>query len=536
MKKNYFAIALITMISLLATACGNKENTIYPVKIGDNWGYVTEKGKYVVNPSFESAGFFHCGRARIVKEGKVGYIDTKGKIVIAPIYEDGSDFSENKAMVVMAGDIPQCINTSGKVIFTAPSWAERVYSFVEGNAKVKTLDDKITFLDANGKEVLPNPVDGLAYNDRLFWLIDTSGTKSCYSVMDLKGNKQFGVDPDIMHPYYRNQSQNSSFSEGLAAMKGHNGKYGYIDAKGIIRIDFQFEEANNFSEGLALVKTGKQYGYINKKGEFVINPQFVDARSFHEGMAAVEQNHLWGFINTSGKLVVTPVYESACDYLGGNALVRKEHKLGIIDRKGKMVVTPQFEAAWKTIEGSQDISVLSMKYTGTAFIPAFLSRHKEGSWDGMNSATTLGEIRSKYKTAKANGDFQFVCETSFEPLDGITLSSMTFLFNDITYKLVDKYVQGWFFTYKSGKKRQYKNSIQLGTLEYTMSFDKSTKHKAYSFAEALAEGMAQELGAEIVIDSNDDSHCFTLVKNEDEIVGVMFDKTESKVYAAIKMN
>ena len=488
MKKNYFAIALIALFSLLATACGNKENTIYPIKIGDNWGYVTAKGKYVVNPSFESAGFFYCGRARIVKEGKVGYIDTKGKIVIAPIYENGSDFSENKAFVVKEGEIPQCINTSGKVIFTAPSSAEKVYTFIEGIAKVVNADNEITYLNTHGKEVVPN------------------------------------------------QSQNSSLCEGLAAMKGQNGKYGYIDAKGTLQIDFQFEEAHNFCEGLALVKTGKKYGYINKRGEFVINPQFVSARSFHEGMAAVEQDAAWGFINTSGNLSVPPVYDDVCDYLGGYALVMQDSKIGIINRKGKMVVNPQFDSAWRTVRGSQNDFVLSMKYTGTSFVPDFLCRHENGSWDGMNASTTLGEIRSKYKTAKANGDDQFVCETTFEPVEGITLSSIIFMFDDITYNMVDNYVQGWFFSYKSGKKRQYKNYLPLEALAYTLSLDSSTKHKVYSVAETLAEGMAQELEADVKYESDGDYNCFTLIKNDEEIAGVIFSRASQDVIVAIQMD
>src|SRR5262245_26129532 len=62
------------------------------------------------------------------------------------------------------------------------------------------------------------------------------------------------------------------------------GKTGFIDKKGQVVITPQFDAADVFSEGLALVSVGGKYGFINTKGELVINPQFESANSFSEGM------------------------------------------------------------------------------------------------------------------------------------------------------------------------------------------------------------------------------------------------------------
>ena len=65
-------------------------------------------------------------------------------------------------------------------------------------------------------------------------------------------------------------------------------KYGYIDQKGEIVIEPQFNWADRFSEGLALVRmeddnlgyNGK-YGYINPEGKIVIEPAYINQRVAH---------------------------------------------------------------------------------------------------------------------------------------------------------------------------------------------------------------------------------------------------------------
>lgn len=44
-----------------------------------------------------------------------------------------------------------------------------------------------------------------------------------------------------------------------------DGNWGYIDSKGDTIINFEYKDANNFSEDLASVCKNGKYGYINKK-------------------------------------------------------------------------------------------------------------------------------------------------------------------------------------------------------------------------------------------------------------------------------
>ena len=77
-----------------------------------------------------------------------------------------------------------------------------------------------------------------------------------------------------------------------------DGKVGFIDGSGKLVINPQWDEAIDFSEGLAVVCIGecdastanrlnKKYGYIDEDGKMAINPTFEIADDFHEGLAAV---------------------------------------------------------------------------------------------------------------------------------------------------------------------------------------------------------------------------------------------------------
>jgi len=51
-----------------------------------------------------------------------------------------------------------------------------------------------------------------------------------------------------------------------------DGKWGYIDNTGRIVIKPQFDEARDFSEGLARVTIDGKFGYIDKTGKYVWEP------------------------------------------------------------------------------------------------------------------------------------------------------------------------------------------------------------------------------------------------------------------------
>ena len=79
---------------------------------------------------------------------------------------------------------------------------------------------------------------------------------------------------------------------------------GDIDTRGSLEIANKYRDARSFSNGLAAVlddETGL-WGYISTSGEYVIQPQFDTAEPFSEGYALVSQNGEYSLINKSAEL------------------------------------------------------------------------------------------------------------------------------------------------------------------------------------------------------------------------------------------
>jgi hypothetical protein len=131
---------------------------------------------------------------------------------------------------------------------------------------------------------------------------------------------------------------------------------GYIDTDGRLVIEPQFETADKFHEGLALVKTGGKFGFINATGAFAIQPTFKLARRFSEGLALVQIDDKFGYIDLSGNIVIPPKFDSSGLFFEGLAIFISGGKRGYLDRGGKVVVPPLYHQARRLSEGLAAVS------------------------------------------------------------------------------------------------------------------------------------------------------------------------------------
>src|SRR5882762_11324102 len=112
-------------------------------------------------------------------------------------------------------------------------------------------------------------------------------------------------------------------------------KWGFIDRTGRIVVPLQFDSANDFHEGLALVTAKGKKLFIDETGRIVITPQFDIVHDFSEGVAAVNIGETripnlglisnpgkWGYIDKTGKLVLPLRFTHAEDFSEGMAGVR----------------------------------------------------------------------------------------------------------------------------------------------------------------------------------------------------------------------
>lgn len=315
---------------------------LFPVELDDDWGYITSRGRMVIEPHFDWAGPFHEGVAQVYQRGRRahGYIDTAGDFVIEPRFSDARRFSEGLAAVRIDG-LWGYIDARGTVVIN-PQF-RNPGDFHEGRAFVRLPNYSWSYIDRSGRPVRTldtpdmSPIDEPVYSSGLALFKEEDGEN--YGYLDTAGEPVIPAQYPSARP----------FSEGRAAVKISD-RWGFIDPQQRTVINPRYIEAGSFSEGLAPVRENTDtWGYADKNGRMVIEPQFDDARPFKEGRAAVQQYGLWGFVDTKGRLVADAQFNDVGNFRGGLARVRIETltddndtivKHGYIDRAGRYVWYP----------------------------------------------------------------------------------------------------------------------------------------------------------------------------------------------------
>src|SRR5260370_4937845 len=167
------------------------------------------------------------------------------------------------------------------------------------------------------------------------------------------------------------------------------GKWGYINPTGTFLIPPQFDCAEPFSDGLAIVVVKSRFGYIATDGHFVIEPKYFSARDFHEGFAWVMTRKprfplghgeycvalfaKMTFIDKSGREILRPFDARLVkNFSEGLAALATSHGFGYISTKGEWAIKPQFAEAGNFSEGlaavtrqrlQQDAKVKHPKFT-----------------------------------------------------------------------------------------------------------------------------------------------------------------------------
>jgi hypothetical protein len=320
--------------SNLMSNISNDANMLYPARKNGKWGYINKKGNWVVSPQFENAQNFHDGLAGVSFEGKYGYIDTTGTLKIPTLYDEVHEFSEGMACVKTNGRFG-FINSSGTICI-APTlqMGNFHYSFQEGLVGVR-VNEKWGFMDKYGRFVIsPQFINARSFSEGFANVLQVGGVDG---YIDKTGFVRI-KSPSSTFAY------NDDYSESLAPFSyaGHNYqvKMGFIDNKGNVAINPQFESAISFKDGLARVQTCGKYGFIDKTGAQVIKPQFIVTDSFYEGLAVfaiVNSGYKHGFINRKGEIVIKPIYNDAWRFRYGLARIRIDDKMGYIDKLGNLV-------------------------------------------------------------------------------------------------------------------------------------------------------------------------------------------------------
>ena len=244
----------------------------------------------------------------------------------------GTNMSTEKNVLipVNAGDTYVYVNNRGEIMEPEVNVTET--SAFYGNYAVAGKEKK-GFIDKSGKLVIPMQyAEATIFSDGLAFVRETRN--STVTAIDTKGKEVF-----------RLQDSNNArrFSEGMAAfLDNKKNRWGFVDKTGKVVIEPQYEEAGDFSCGLAAVGSRDAYGFIDAKGKLTIETQFSSrgfgvndiekVRFTDEGFCVVGigvgRNTLQGVINKKGDFIIQPMECSYIEADKGGFIVNTEHSGG----------------------------------------------------------------------------------------------------------------------------------------------------------------------------------------------------------------
>lgn len=297
MKKNItrvicFALALV--MTALCCACGggggndssSEEQNYEPV--------VAALSEMMTEPAYVGPGIASFKDAG---SGKLGLMNSEGSVIVKAEY----------------AAVKYCA-MEGYCILTKEDGSEYSYNpddetMTEGNLCAHGGPAEF-FWDSDNNKVVYYEIEATDVPDS-----DLPAEGEAQIVYDLKTRKVglIGhVGELIVEPVY---DEGLRFTNGLAAVK-QNGRWGYINARGEVVIDFYYDDAytsvactsfgegrpyDTDSEGLVVLAHEGLYGIYNRIGDIVCSFQYRDIISFGDGKyAALDAGGKWRIGNLGG--------------------------------------------------------------------------------------------------------------------------------------------------------------------------------------------------------------------------------------------
>ena len=98
----------------------------------------------------------------------------------------------------------------------------------------------------------------------------------------------------------------------------------------------------NYCAGLYMIKKDGKYGFINEKGNLRIANRYDSLLCFSDARIGYKLGNKWGFIDAQERLVIQPIYDQVFPYENGVAIVRQKDKYGLIDTSGKLILSLKY--------------------------------------------------------------------------------------------------------------------------------------------------------------------------------------------------
>jgi hypothetical protein len=211
-------------------------------------GLMNGKGEIILPAKYDLIYPISNAYATIKENNLWGLIDTSGKVLIEPVYEEirnpkpygCAGFKKDGLWGIITFDGKVLVEPNYHDLGAGNSFFDEAFSKSDLGFKV-IYEGKHGVIDKNGNEII-----GL-------------------TIIDSLGKELFEPNTD-----WNNVGE---FSDGLLSVGSSNSwksKMIYVDLTGKQSVPGEWEKAEAFKDGRAIVKKGGKFGVINKKGNAII--------------------------------------------------------------------------------------------------------------------------------------------------------------------------------------------------------------------------------------------------------------------------
>ena len=308
------------------------------IVLDKKWGYVNSRAKEIIPPEYDMIHNYSEGMIGAKRGGVWGYIDTLDQVVLPFEFEGVSVFKDGVA-VVEKDRKAGVIDKTGKTVISFNY--QSLYLDDETGWYFAEKKDKTGMIDKRGREMISfdfDDIDGFSEVNEGFALMTI---KDKTGMIDKKGNIVIPARYDKIF----------ECENGYCGVEV-NKKYGMVSLQnGREVISPKYDGLGNFEEGIARYKTNtpgiyvstSKFGFVTVAGKELTSAKYENAEDFSNGMAAVKLNGKWGYINAEGVEVIFPRYEVAKNFANEKAIVYDDGNPFYVDKKGRLSEIPESE-------------------------------------------------------------------------------------------------------------------------------------------------------------------------------------------------
>jgi hypothetical protein len=161
-----------------------------------------------------------------------------------------------------------------------------------------------------------------------------------------RNDSAFFINKQNENPFNKVFSDAQVFKNGIAPVKLH-GRWYFINRQGQSVSGF-YEEINDLSDNVYVVKMGDKYGALDHFGQMILEPRFDKLGDFRNGMAYYTEKGSYGFVSRRGE-VHKAEFEWISDFSSDHiAVIRSGGRYGLIRSDGKKILEPRYDQILRT--------------------------------------------------------------------------------------------------------------------------------------------------------------------------------------------